>query len=52
MRAWSKEGGMTYTPQCLAWRLEWGPLRYSGEREEGGESGDLGREREVGGGGI
>ena len=31
-----KEGDMTYTPQCLAWRLEWGPLRYSGERERGG----------------
>ncbi|XP_076451288.1 endoglucanase E-4-like [Babylonia areolata] len=29
MAAWSKAGGMTYTPKCLAFRLQWGALRYS-----------------------
>ncbi|KAK7093552.1 uncharacterized protein [Littorina saxatilis] len=29
MTTWSKPGGMAYTPKCLAFRLEWGPLRYS-----------------------
>lgn len=30
MTSWTKAGGMTYTPKCLAWRLEWGSLRYAG----------------------
>lgn len=30
MKAWSKAGGMDYTPKCLAFRLQWGALRYSG----------------------
>ncbi|XP_025083452.1 uncharacterized protein LOC112557675 [Pomacea canaliculata] len=29
MKAWSKAGGMDYTPKCLAFRLQWGALRYS-----------------------
>jgi hypothetical protein len=28
MTLWSKPA-MTYSPKCMAFRLEWGPLRYS-----------------------
>ncbi|KAK7093553.1 uncharacterized protein [Littorina saxatilis] len=29
MTLWSKQGGMKYSPKCLAFRLQWGALRYS-----------------------
>jgi len=29
LNVWSKAGGMIYTPKCLAYRLEWGTLRYA-----------------------
>jgi hypothetical protein len=29
MRSWMPGGGMTYTPKGIAWRDQWGSLRYS-----------------------
>ena len=30
LSSWYPGGGITYTPKGLAWRDQWGPLRYSG----------------------
>lgn len=33
LRSWFPGGGITYTPQGLAWRDQWGPLRYTGTKD-------------------
>ena len=30
LNSWRPGGGITYTPGGLAWRDQWGPLRYTG----------------------
>ena len=30
MTDWSPSGSVDYTPKCLAWRIQWGSLRYMG----------------------
>lgn len=30
MASWMPGGGVHYTPKGLAYRFEWGPLRYTG----------------------
>ena len=32
LRSWFPGGSVTYTPKGLAWRDQWGSLRYSGKR--------------------
>ena len=31
MTDWSPSGSVDYTPKCLAWRIQWGSLRYMGQ---------------------